>query len=76
MENLKKIVKNKDKVRTIYPKNHENFKNSKCRVQSYWFLRCMWSLALSFCLYVAFLLENVNYIFLDCVSDVFDFHEY
>ena len=29
----KKSGKNKNKLRTIYPKNHENFKNSKPRVQ-------------------------------------------
>ena len=30
MENfLKNREKNKNKLRTIYPKNHENFKNSK-----------------------------------------------
>ena len=28
----------KSKLRTIYPKNHEKFKNSKPRVQFYWFL--------------------------------------
>ena len=28
-----------NKLRTIYPKNHENFKNSKPRVQFYWFLQ-------------------------------------
>ena len=38
MENLIKIGKNKNKLRTIYPKNHENFKNSKPRIQFYWFL--------------------------------------
>ena len=37
-ENFKKLVKNTNKLRTIYPKNHENFKNSKPRVQFYWFL--------------------------------------
>ena len=30
---LKKLRKNKKKLRIIYPKNHENFKNSKPRVQ-------------------------------------------
>ena len=34
----KKLGKNKNKVRTIYPKNHENFKNRKSRVKFYWFL--------------------------------------
>ena len=52
MEKLKKWEKNKNKLRTIYPKyqenfknskprfpkNHENFKNGKSRVQFYWFL--------------------------------------
>ena len=38
MENFKKLGKNKNKLRAIYPKNHENFKNSKPRVQFYWFL--------------------------------------
>ena len=38
MENLKNIGKSKNKLRTIYPKNHESFKNSKPRVQFYWFL--------------------------------------
>ena len=38
MENFKKSGENKNKLRTIYPKNHENFKNSKPRVQFYWFL--------------------------------------
>ena len=27
-----------NKLRKIYAKNHENFKNSKPRVQRYWFL--------------------------------------
>ena len=31
-KNLKKSGKNKNKLRTISPKNHENFKNSKSRV--------------------------------------------
>ena len=31
-KNLKKSGKNKKKLRTISPKNHENFKNSKSRV--------------------------------------------
>ena len=35
---FKKLGENKNKLRTIYPKNHENFKNSKPRVQFYWFL--------------------------------------
>ena len=38
MENLKKSEKNKNKLRAIYPKNYENFKKSKTRVQFYWFL--------------------------------------
>ena len=38
MKNLKKLGENKNKLRTIYPKNHENFKNSRLRVQFYWFL--------------------------------------
>ena len=41
MENLKKKKKsgkNKNKLRTIYPESDENFKNSKPRVQFYWFL--------------------------------------
>ena len=29
MENLKKSVENKNKLRTIYPNNKEDFKNSK-----------------------------------------------
>ena len=37
MENLKKSEENKNKLR-IYPKNRENFTNSKPRVQFYWFL--------------------------------------
>ena len=36
--NLKKLGENKNKLRTTYPKNHEHFKNSKPRVQFYWFL--------------------------------------
>ena len=32
MKSLKKLGKNKNKLRTIYAKNHENFKNSKPRV--------------------------------------------
>ena len=35
----KKSEKNKDKLRGIYTKNHGNFKNSKPRVQFYWFLQ-------------------------------------
>ena len=39
IENFKKISgKNKNKLRTMYPKNPENFKNSKSRVQIYRFL--------------------------------------
>ena len=38
MQNLENIGKTKNKLRTIYPKNHESFKNSKRRVQFYWFL--------------------------------------
>ena len=39
MENFQKISrKNKNKLRVIYPKSHGNFKNSKPRVQFYWFL--------------------------------------
>ena len=30
--------KNKNKLRTIYSKNHGNFKNGKPRIQFYWFL--------------------------------------
>ena len=33
-----KFTKNKKKLRTILPKNHENLKNNKPRVQFYWFL--------------------------------------
>ena len=33
----KKVGKNMNKFRTIYPKYYENFKNSKSRVQFYWF---------------------------------------
>ena len=35
MENLKKIGRNKEPIKKIYPNNHENFKNtnSKSRVQ-------------------------------------------
>ena len=40
MENFFKISgKNKNKLRAIYPKNHENIKNSKPRIQFYWFLQ-------------------------------------
>ena len=35
---LWEFKKNREKPRTIYPKNHESFKNSKPRVQFYWFL--------------------------------------
>ena len=35
---LKRSGENKNKLRTIYPKNHENFKNSKPMVQFHWFL--------------------------------------
>ena len=35
--NEKNREKNKNKLRTIYPKNHENFKNNKPKVQFYWF---------------------------------------
>ena len=36
MENIKKYrEKNRNRLRTIYPKNHKNFKNSKCKVQYY-----------------------------------------
>ena len=38
MENSEKWKKNKEKIRTIYPKSHEKFKNSKFRGQFYWFL--------------------------------------
>ena len=38
MENLKNPGENKNKLRTIYPKNHENFKNNKSRIQFYLFL--------------------------------------
>ena len=34
----KKSRESKNKLRTIYPKNHEDFKNSKPRVQFFWFL--------------------------------------
>ena len=37
MENQKKSGENKNKLKTIYPRNHENVKNSKHRVQFYWF---------------------------------------
>ena len=33
MQNLKKSGKNKNNLKTIFPKNHEKFKNSKPRVQ-------------------------------------------
>ena len=35
---LKKLGKNKSKLRTVYPKNLEIFKNSKPSVLFYWFL--------------------------------------
>ena len=35
----KKLGKTKNKLKTIYPKNHESFKSSKPRVQFYWFLK-------------------------------------
>ena len=38
MENLGKSGENKTKLGKIYPNHHENFKNSKPRVQFYWFL--------------------------------------
>ena len=38
MENFKKVGKNKNKLRLMYPKNPENFKNNKPSVQFYWFL--------------------------------------
>ena len=38
MENNKKPGENKNKSRTIHPKNHENFRNRKPRVQFYLFL--------------------------------------
>ena len=37
-KNFKKSRKNKNKLRIIYPKNHEYYKNSKSRGQFYWFL--------------------------------------
>ena len=49
---FKNSKKNKNKLRTTYPKNHENFKNSKPRVQFYWFLQkkdCIWE-NINFCL--------------------------
>ena len=39
MESFKKPGENKNKLRKIYPKYHENFKNSKSRAQIYWFLQ-------------------------------------
>ena len=36
----------------------------------------MWSLGLSFRLHVVFLLKNVNDMFRDYLSAVFDFYEY
>ena len=38
MENSKRIEENKNKLRTIYTKNPENFKSSKPKVQFYGFL--------------------------------------
>ena len=39
MEKVKtKSRKNENKLRTIFSKNYENFKNSDPRVQFYWFL--------------------------------------
>ena len=32
------MEENNNKLRTIYPKKHENFKDSKPRVQFYWFV--------------------------------------
>ena len=34
----KKSGENKNKLRTTYPQNHENFKNNNPRAQLYWFL--------------------------------------
>ena len=34
---FQKWGENKNKLRKAYPKNHENFKNSKPRVQFCWF---------------------------------------
>ena len=34
----KRSRENKNKLRTIYPKSHGNFNNSKPRLQFYWFL--------------------------------------
>ena len=34
----KKLGYNKNKLRIVYPNNHEEFKNSKLRIQFYWFL--------------------------------------
>ena len=39
-----KSEKNKNKLRIIYPKNYENFKNSKPKVRFYWFLEFRWIL--------------------------------
>ena len=40
MGKKKKSGENTNKLRrTIHPKNHENFKSSKARVQFYWFLK-------------------------------------
>ena len=38
MKLIKKSQKTKNKLRIIYPKSHESFKNSKPKVQFYWFL--------------------------------------
>ena len=35
---IKKKSGENNKLRTVCPKNHENFKNSEPRVQVYWFL--------------------------------------
>ena len=37
-KNKKKLRKNKNKLRTIYPKIRENVNNRKPRVPLYWFL--------------------------------------
>ena len=37
-EIFKRSGKTKNKLKRIYPKNHERFKSSKPRVQFYWFL--------------------------------------
>ena len=38
MEKFLKMGESKNNLRTIYSKNHENFKNSKPRVHFFWFL--------------------------------------